>query len=72
MATNEQATEEQLREQLEKVCFDYQNLIDKSKDMAPKETKNVDPNAETALDEDISGRQNILIGLWSFHSYSDI
>lgn len=61
MATNEQPTEEQLKEQLDNICLEYQDLIDKSKDMAPKETKNVDPKSDGALEEDIQGRQQFLL-----------
>lgn len=54
MATNDKSSEEQLKEQLEQICIDYKQLTDKSKNMPPKDSKNVDPNAE-AVDEDIEG-----------------
>lgn len=55
MATNDKSSEEQLKEQLEQICIDYKQLIDKSKNMPPKDSKNVDPKADANIDEDIEG-----------------
>lgn len=52
--------EQQLKDQLEKICLDYQSLVDKSREMAPKGTntkKTSDPNAENSIDdEDLEGK----------------
>lgn len=55
--------EEQLKEQLESICLDYQLLINKSREMAPKGTqsKKSDPNTENSIDdEDLEGEWVIL------------
>lgn len=50
----ELSEEQQLKEQLEKICLDYQQLIKNSNNMAPKDTntKKIDPNAENDIDDD--------------------
>lgn len=50
----ELSEEQQLKEQLEKICLDYQQLIKSSNNMAPKDTntKKIDPNAENDIDDD--------------------
>lgn len=46
--------EPELRNELEKISLDYQELLKKSSDMAPKDanTKKNDPNAESDLNDD--------------------
>lgn len=51
----EQSTEEQrLKDQLDQISLEYQRLVEKSQEMAPKDTntKKVDPNAENTVDDD--------------------
>lgn len=55
---NKELSEEQLNEQLKQVCLEYQTLVKKSSEMAPKGTssKKLDPTAENAIDdEDLEG-----------------
>ncbi|XP_031628881.1 UPF0184 protein CG14818 [Contarinia nasturtii] len=47
--------EQELKDQLEKICLDYQSLVNNSREMAPKGTntkKTPDANAENSIDDD--------------------
>lgn len=52
---NQELSEEQeLKEQLERICLDYQTLVKNSQEMAPKGTnsRRTDPNAENNIEDD--------------------
>lgn len=51
---NSSSEELQLRNELEKISLDYQELLNKSSEMAPKDvnTKKNDPNGENDLNDD--------------------
>lgn len=46
--------EKQLQDQLERICLDYQLLVNKGQEMAPKGTnsRKTDPNTENNVDDD--------------------
>lgn len=53
--SQEISEEQQLKEQLESICLDYQLLVNKNREMAPKGThskKTPDPNMENDIDDD--------------------
>lgn len=60
--------QQQLNEQLENICLDYQLLVKKGREMAPKGTqsKKSDPNTENVIDDDdLEGEWVILCELYS-------
>lgn len=46
--------EQQLKEQLEQICLDYQTLVNNSREMAPKGTQSnkADPTTENHIEDD--------------------
>lgn len=60
MATNDQSAEQQLKDQLEQVCLDYQKLISTSREMPSTDNRDVNPNAEADIEEDIEGITNLM------------
>lgn len=52
--SQELSEEAQLKDQLERICLDYQTLVNNSREMAPKGTnsKKTDPNAENNIEDD--------------------
>lgn len=61
--------EQQLKEQLESICLDYQLLVNKNREMAPKGTQSTksDPNTENNIDdEDLEGEWVILYFFFLF------
>lgn len=49
-----ESEENQLRNELEKICLDYKELVKKSAEMAPKDanTKKTGPNGECEVNDD--------------------
>lgn len=55
---SECASEElQLKKELEKICLDYKELVEKSSEMAPKDanTKKIDPSEADMNDDEFEG-----------------
>lgn len=44
-----------MKDQLEQICLDYQQLITKSAEMPATDNRDVNPNAEADIEEDIEG-----------------
>lgn len=60
--SQELSEEQKLQLQLQQVSLDYQNLVNKNREMAPKGTssKKTDPTAENSIDDDdLEGMFNI-------------
>lgn len=51
---NNASEEHQLKQELEQICTEYQELVLKSQDMAPKDanTKKIDPSGESNVNDD--------------------
>lgn len=55
--SQELSEEQELKEQLESICLDYQTLVKNSQEMAPKGTnsRKSDPNENNIEDDDFEG-----------------
>ncbi|XP_055300731.1 UPF0184 protein CG14818 [Sitodiplosis mosellana] len=73
--SQEISEEQQLNEQLENICLEYQLLVNKSQEMAPKGTqsKKSDPNTENQIDDDdLEEIANVADNLDSLESALDV